>query len=88
MARIFITGPPAVRSGSCSDPEFSGEQEVIVHARAAERLAALNDFIDRGASAVAERRGDPQRWHLQRPTDSAGQCCATYVRAMEAAASL
>ncbi|HEX5908592.1 MAG TPA: SDR family NAD(P)-dependent oxidoreductase [Propionibacteriaceae bacterium] len=52
MARIFITGS-ADGLGRAAAQTLLGEgHEVIVHARSAERRAAVNDLIDRGASAV------------------------------------
>jgi NAD(P)-dependent dehydrogenase (short-subunit alcohol dehydrogenase family) len=52
MARIFITGS-ADGLGRAAAQTLLGEgHEVIVHARSAKRLAAVNDLIGRGASAV------------------------------------
>jgi nucleoside-diphosphate-sugar epimerase len=52
MARIFITGS-ADGLGRAAAQTLLGEgHEVIVHARSAERRAAVNDLIGRGASAV------------------------------------
>src|SRR5688572_26008908 len=52
MARIFITGS-ADGLGRAAAQTLLGEgHELIVHARSAERRAALNDLIGRGASAV------------------------------------
>jgi NAD(P)-dependent dehydrogenase (short-subunit alcohol dehydrogenase family) len=52
MARIFITGS-ADGLGRAAAQTLPGDgHEVIVHARSAERLAAVNDLIGRGASAV------------------------------------
>ena len=53
MARIFITGSADGLGRAAAQTLLSGGHEVIVHARSAERLAAVNDLIDRGgASAV------------------------------------
>jgi NAD(P)-dependent dehydrogenase (short-subunit alcohol dehydrogenase family) len=53
MARIFITGS-ADGLGRAAAQTLPGDgHEVIVHARSAERLAAVNDLIGRSASAVA-----------------------------------
>ena len=52
MARIFITGSAGGLGRAAAQSLLSGGHEVIVHARTAERLAAVNDLIDRGASAV------------------------------------
>jgi NAD(P)-dependent dehydrogenase (short-subunit alcohol dehydrogenase family) len=52
MARIFITGSAGGLGRAAALTLLSGGHEVIVHARTAERLAAINDLIDRGGSAV------------------------------------
>ena len=52
MARIFITGSAGGLGRAAAQTLLGGGHEVIVHARTAERLAAVNDLIDRGASAV------------------------------------
>jgi short chain dehydrogenase len=52
MARIFITGSAGGLGRAAAQTLLSGGHEVIVHARTAERLAAADDLIDRGASAV------------------------------------
>ena len=52
MARIFITGSADGLGRAAAQTLLSDGHEVIVHARSAERLAAVNDLIDRGASAV------------------------------------
>jgi NAD(P)-dependent dehydrogenase (short-subunit alcohol dehydrogenase family) len=52
MARIFITGSADGLGRAAAQNLLSDGHEVIVHARTAERLAAVNDLIDRGASAV------------------------------------
>ena len=52
MTRIFITGSADGLGRAAAKTLLSGQHEVIVHARRAERLAAVNDLIDRGASAV------------------------------------
>ena len=51
MARIFITGS-ADGLGRAAAQTLLGAGPVIVHARSAKRLAAVNDLIGRGASAV------------------------------------
>ena len=52
MARIFITGSAGGLGRAAAQTLLSGGHEVIVHVRAAERLAAANDLIGRGALAV------------------------------------
>ena len=53
MARIFITGSADGLGRACAETLLEDGQEVIVHARSAHRLTAVNDLIDAGASAVA-----------------------------------
>jgi NAD(P)-dependent dehydrogenase (short-subunit alcohol dehydrogenase family) len=52
MSRIFITGSADGLGRAAAQTLLSGGHEVIVHARTVERLAAVNDLIDGGASAV------------------------------------
>jgi len=52
MVRIFITGSAGGLGRAAAQTLLGGGHEVIVHARSAERLAAVNDLIGRGASAV------------------------------------
>ena len=52
MARIFITGSADGLGRAAAQTLLGDGHEVIVHARSAERLAAVNDLIGRGASAV------------------------------------
>jgi NAD(P)-dependent dehydrogenase (short-subunit alcohol dehydrogenase family) len=52
MARIFITGSADGLGRAAAQTLLSDGHEVIVHTRSAERRAAVNDLIDRGASAV------------------------------------
>ena len=52
MARIFITGSADGLGRAAAQTLLSDGHEVIVHARSAERLAAVHDVIGRGASAV------------------------------------
>jgi NAD(P)-dependent dehydrogenase (short-subunit alcohol dehydrogenase family) len=53
MARIFITGSADGLGRAAAQTLLGDGHEVIVHARSAERLAAVNDLIGRSASAVA-----------------------------------
>ena len=52
MARIFITGSADGLGRAAAQILLRDRHEVIVHARSAERLAAVNDLIARGASTV------------------------------------
>jgi NAD(P)-dependent dehydrogenase (short-subunit alcohol dehydrogenase family) len=52
MARIFITGSADGLGRAAAQTLLVDGHEVIIHARSAERLAAANDLIGRGASAV------------------------------------
>jgi NAD(P)-dependent dehydrogenase (short-subunit alcohol dehydrogenase family) len=52
MARIFITGSADGLGRATAQTLLSDGHAVIVHARNAGRLAAVNDLIGRGASAV------------------------------------
>jgi NAD(P)-dependent dehydrogenase (short-subunit alcohol dehydrogenase family) len=52
MARIFITGSADGLGRAAAQTLLRDKHEVIVHARSAERLAAVNDLIARGASTV------------------------------------
>jgi len=52
MARIFITGSADGLGRAAAQTLLVDGHEVIIHARSAERLAAANGLIGRGASAV------------------------------------
>ena len=52
MARIFITGSADGLGRAAAQTLLGDGHEVIVHARSAKRLAAVNDLIDQGASGV------------------------------------
>ena len=52
MARVFITGSADGLGRATAQTLLGDGHEVIVHARSAERLTAVNDLIGRGASAV------------------------------------
>jgi NAD(P)-dependent dehydrogenase (short-subunit alcohol dehydrogenase family) len=52
MARVFITGSAGGLGRAAAQTLLSDGHEVIVHARSAERLAAVNDLIRQGASAI------------------------------------
>ena len=52
MARIFITGSAGGLGRAAAQTLLGDGHEVIVHARSAERLAAVDNLIGQGASAV------------------------------------
>ena len=52
MGRIFITGSADGLGRAAAQTLIGDGHEVIVHARSAERLAAVTDLVDKGASAV------------------------------------
>jgi nucleoside-diphosphate-sugar epimerase len=52
MARIFITDSADGLGRAAAQTLLGDGHEVIVHARSAERLAAVKDLIGRGAAAV------------------------------------
>ncbi|HWJ53203.1 MAG TPA: SDR family NAD(P)-dependent oxidoreductase, partial [Propionibacteriaceae bacterium] len=52
MARIFITGSADGLGRATAQTLLEDGHEIIVHTRSAKRLAAVNDLVGRGASAV------------------------------------
>jgi NAD(P)-dependent dehydrogenase (short-subunit alcohol dehydrogenase family) len=52
MARVFITGSAGGLGRAAAESLLGEGHEMIVHARSGGRLAAVNDLIGRGASAV------------------------------------
>ena len=52
MGRIFITGSADGLGRAAAQSLISDGHEVIVHVRSPERLAAITDLVDKGASAV------------------------------------
>lgn len=52
MARIFITGSAGGLGQAAAQTLLDARHELIVHARSAERLAAVDELVSRGASAV------------------------------------
>jgi NAD(P)-dependent dehydrogenase (short-subunit alcohol dehydrogenase family) len=52
VARIFVTGSADGLGQATAQTLLGDGHEVIVHARSSKRLAAVNDLIGRGASAV------------------------------------
>ena len=61
MARIFITGSADGLGREAAQTLLGDGHEVIVHARSAKRLAAVNDLIDQGASSVIGDLADPDQ---------------------------
>jgi NAD(P)-dependent dehydrogenase (short-subunit alcohol dehydrogenase family) len=61
MARIFITGSADGLGREAAHTLLEDGHEVIVHARSAKRLAAVNDLIDQGASSVIGDLADPDQ---------------------------
>ena len=51
MARIFITGSAGGLGRGAAQTLLTARHDVILHARSAERLAAVQDLIGRGAAA-------------------------------------
>jgi NAD(P)-dependent dehydrogenase (short-subunit alcohol dehydrogenase family) len=58
MGRIFITGSADGLGRAAAQTLLGDGHEVIVHARNPERLAAVDDLIGRGASAVVGDLGE------------------------------
>jgi NAD(P)-dependent dehydrogenase (short-subunit alcohol dehydrogenase family) len=52
MARIFITGSTDGLGRATAQTLLDAGHEVVIHARTAERLEAVNDLVGRGAAAV------------------------------------
>jgi NAD(P)-dependent dehydrogenase (short-subunit alcohol dehydrogenase family) len=52
LARIFVTGSADGLGRAAAETLLGDGHEVVVHARSAERLAAVSDLLNRGASAV------------------------------------
>jgi nucleoside-diphosphate-sugar epimerase len=61
MARIFITGSAGGLGRAVTQTLLGDGHEIIVHARTAERLTAVNDLVGRGASAVVGDLADLDR---------------------------
>ena len=74
MARIFITGSADGLGRAAAQTLLGDGHEVIVHARSAERLAAVKDLIGRGAAAVVGDLADLDQTRAMagRSTSSAG----------------
>ena len=68
MARIFITGSAGGLGRAAAQTLLGDGHDVIVHARSAERLAAADALIGRGASAVVgdlADLGQSGRWPIR-----------------------
>jgi NAD(P)-dependent dehydrogenase (short-subunit alcohol dehydrogenase family) len=52
MARVFVTGSADGLGRAAAQTLLEDGHEVVVHARSRERLAALDDLLDRGAAGV------------------------------------
>ncbi|MDG6105763.1 SDR family NAD(P)-dependent oxidoreductase [Dactylosporangium aurantiacum] len=61
MARIFITGSADGLGRLAARTLLGDGHEVIVHARNAGRLAAVEDLVDQGVSAVVGDLADPDQ---------------------------
>jgi NAD(P)-dependent dehydrogenase (short-subunit alcohol dehydrogenase family) len=59
VGRIFVTGSADGLGRAAAETLVSEGHEVIVHARNAQRLAAITSLVDRGASAVVGDLSDP-----------------------------
>jgi NAD(P)-dependent dehydrogenase (short-subunit alcohol dehydrogenase family) len=74
MARIFITGSAGGLGRAAAQTLLGDRHEVIVHARSTERLAAVNDLIGRGASAVVGDLADlDQTWAVAEQVNRLGR---------------
>jgi NAD(P)-dependent dehydrogenase (short-subunit alcohol dehydrogenase family) len=61
VARIFITGSAGGLGRETAQTLIRAGHDVIVHARSAGRLSAVDDLIGQGASAVVGDLADPQQ---------------------------
>jgi NAD(P)-dependent dehydrogenase (short-subunit alcohol dehydrogenase family) len=61
MARVFITGSAAGLGRAVAQTLLDDGHEVILHARSAKRLTAVNDLVGRAASAVVGDLADLDR---------------------------
>jgi NAD(P)-dependent dehydrogenase (short-subunit alcohol dehydrogenase family) len=59
MARIFITGSADGLGRAAAQTLLDDGHDVVVHARSAGRLAAVQDLLDRGATGVVGDLSDP-----------------------------
>ncbi len=63
MARVLITGSADGLGRATAETLVEQGHDVVVHGRSAERLAALDDLIERGADAVAGDLSDAHETH-------------------------
>lgn len=61
MARVFVTGSADGLGRAAAQTLIEEGNEVVVHARNTERLAALRDLVDRNATAVVGDLSDPEQ---------------------------
>lgn len=61
MARIFITGSTDGLGRAAAQSLLGNGHHVVVHARSAERLASIQDLMDRGALGVIGDLSDLQQ---------------------------
>src|SRR5690242_7085822 len=61
MARVFITGSADGLGRAAAQTLIDAGHEVIVHARSAQRLAAVNDLVGGGVPAVIGDLADPDQ---------------------------
>src|SRR3954467_14268089 len=52
MARVFITGSADGLGRAAAQTLLDGGHDVVVHTRTSDRLTAVRDLVDRGATAV------------------------------------
>jgi NAD(P)-dependent dehydrogenase (short-subunit alcohol dehydrogenase family) len=63
MPRVFITGSADGLGRAAAQTLLDDGHEVVVHARSTERLAAVHDVLDRGATAVVGDLSDLEATH-------------------------
>ena len=74
MARIFITGSADGLGRAAAETLLEDGHEVIVHARSAQRLTAVSDLIDGGASTVVGDLADlDQTWAVADQVNQLGR---------------
>lgn len=82
MARIFITGSADGLGRATATTLLGDGHDVIVHARSTERLSAVQDLLDRGASGVTGDLTDLKQTHeVARSTSSARSTRSCTTRA-------
>ena len=74
MARIFITGSADGLGRAAAETLLEDGHEVIVHARSTQRLTAVSDLIDGGASTVVGDLADlDQTWAVAEQVNQLGR---------------